>query len=93
MHAEWADVGTIVQLSLHENGFRRRPIAGWIALDELYPTSHHRQVADGLPRRHRYKTACLHGVEGPKLNFGPHSGHSRLVSVMTNATPAEPEWC
>ena len=30
-------------------------------------------------------------AEGPKDNFGRHSGRPRLASVMTNATPHVPE--
>ena len=55
MHQEWADVGTIVQLSLHENGFRRRPIAGSIALNELYRVSYFWRATDGRRRRDRYR--------------------------------------
>ena len=49
-------------------------VAGWIALDELYPTSYHRQAADGLPRRHRGKTACL----GKIGRFSQTYGHLGL---------------
>ena len=40
MHAEWADVGASVPISLDENRLRRCSIAGTIALDKLYRTSY-----------------------------------------------------
>ena len=57
--AECQNIGGFVPLLARDVGARRSLIAGSIAPSELYRTSYHRHAVDGLPRRHRYKTACL----------------------------------
>ena len=53
---------TIVPLQ-SERVARSRPlIDGWIAPEELYPTSYHREAVDGLPCGNRYRTACLRKI-------------------------------
>ena len=37
----------------------RSPIAGWIALTELYPTGYARQAVDGRPDGNRYRERGL----------------------------------
>ena len=59
LHGECQNVGGFVPLLARDVGARRSLIAGSIAPSELYRTSYHRHAVDGLPRRHRYKTACL----------------------------------
>ena len=59
LHAECQNIGGFVPLLARDVRARRSLIAGSIAPSELYRTSYHRHAVDGLPRRHRYKTACL----------------------------------
>ena len=54
--AECQNVGGFVPLLARDVGARRSLIAGWMARDELYPTSYRRHAVDGLPIGNRYRT-------------------------------------
>ena len=59
MHAEWAEVGTSVPIPLDENGVLSSLLVRALGLDAAEGTRHDQQAADGLPRRYRYRRACL----------------------------------
>ena len=59
MHAEWADVGASVPISLDENGVFTSLFDVDLALNASEVYVYDQQAADGLPRRHRYRSACL----------------------------------
>ena len=58
-HAKWQNVGTVVPISLHENGLLTSLLVRALGLDVSEGTHYHRDAVDGLPSGDRYQTACL----------------------------------
>ena len=56
MHAEWAEVGTSVPISLDENGVFSSLLVRALGLDAAEGTHRHQQAADGRPIGNRYRS-------------------------------------
>ena len=67
-----------------------RPLlATALGLDDAERSSHQQDAVDGLPRRHRYRTACLTRI-GPNREFLSDSDFLRVEHACVR--PADCSW-